>query len=155
MRSRGLTTTRLSLELGLSHSVVRHWLVCGDSPTVRSCHKLSEYAGVPLERVLSLCGHLPRGCHLPNVRLSRSEELPEFGEYTRRKYPGVFDDDVITMIWSFIDVRRDRMGGSETGERAPRSQQRVPATPANAAAGSRDRGVAILVAIVPLLSAVP
>jgi hypothetical protein len=66
--------------LGLSHATVSRWLNGKDIPSTSSCHKLAEYSGVPLEKVLSIAGHLPR------VAEAAASEWPEFREYAHQKY---------------------------------------------------------------------
>jgi hypothetical protein len=63
---------------------------------------LAEYSGVPLEKVLSIVGHLPR------VAEAASPEWPEFREYARQKYPNELDEDLITMIEDLIERRRQK-----------------------------------------------
>jgi hypothetical protein len=63
---------------------------------------LSEYTGVPLERILSIAGHLPE------IREGEPTEWPEFGEYARRKYPNELDEDLVTVIEDLIERRRER-----------------------------------------------
>ncbi|GAH49332.1 unnamed protein product, partial [marine sediment metagenome] len=67
-----------------------------------SCRRLAEYSGVPLEKVLSVVGHLPR------VAEVEPPEWPEFREYARRKYPAELDEDLITMIEDLIERRRGK-----------------------------------------------
>ena len=104
MRRRGLLPSQLASGLGVSHATVSRWLTRDDRPSPRSCQKLAAYAGVPLERVLSLAGHLPS---LPD---KGPPEWPEFREYAKRKYPEELDEDLITMIEDLIERRRRRGG---------------------------------------------
>lgn len=94
--------SQLGADLGVSHATISRWLHGQDVPTPRSCHRLAVLAGVPLERVLSLAGHLPM---LPD---RGPAEWPEFREYARRKYPQELDEDMITMIEDLIERRRAR-----------------------------------------------
>jgi len=57
---------------------------------------------VPLEKVLSIVGHLPRIAEVEH------SDWPEFREYAQRKYPDELDEDLITMIESLIERRRGR-----------------------------------------------
>jgi hypothetical protein len=57
---------------------------------------------VPVEKVLSLAGHLPR------VAEKGAREWPEFREYARKKYPNELDEDLITMIEDLIERRRQK-----------------------------------------------
>jgi len=63
---------------------------------------LAEYSGVPIEKVLSIVGHLPR------VAEKISPEWPEFREYAQQKYPNELDEDLIIMIEDLIERRRSR-----------------------------------------------
>ena len=51
--------SHLALDLLISHSTVGRWLSGQDIPNIKSCRKLSEYTGIPLERILVITGHLP------------------------------------------------------------------------------------------------
>ena len=102
MRRRKRLPSQLAADLGVSHASVSRWLSSKDNPSTRSCHKLAEYSGVPLERVLSIVGHLPR------VAETAPPEWPEFREYARQKYPDELDDDLITMIEDLIERRREK-----------------------------------------------
>ena len=131
MGSRGLGSTQLSRELGLTRSVVGHWLSGEDIPTLGSCHKLAAYTGVPLERILRLCGHLP------DAPVTASDALPDFGEYAHARYPGVFDDGAITTIEQLIDLRRQRIVGEGRTQGLPRRpRQRIPSLHADTRGGS-------------------
>jgi len=76
-----------------------------DMPSFRSCRKLSEYSNVPLDKILSLVGYLPK------VAEKEPAEWPEFREYALRKYPTELDEDLITMIEDLIERRRGRRSG--------------------------------------------
>ncbi|MBA7580278.1 hypothetical protein ES708_22169 [subsurface metagenome] len=102
MRRRKRLPSRLAADLGISHATVSRWLSGDDIPSIRSCQRLSEYTGVPLERVLSVAGHLPK------IRDGGPPEWPEFGEYARRKYPNELDEDMIATIEYLIERRRER-----------------------------------------------
>ena len=92
--------SQLAANLGISHATVSRWLSGKDIPSVGSCRKLAEYSGVPLERVLSIAGHLPRVAEIA------ASEWPEFREYANQKYHDVLDEDLITMIEDLIERRR-------------------------------------------------
>jgi len=94
--------SQLAADLGVSHATVSRWLSGTDVPSTRSCHKLAEYSGVPVEKVLSIVGHLPR------VSEKAPPEWPEFREYARQKYPNELDEDLITMIEDLIERRRQK-----------------------------------------------
>jgi hypothetical protein len=76
-----------------------------DVPSIHSCQKLAEYSSVPVEKILSIVGHLPR------VAEAGPTEWPEFREYARQKYPTELDEDLITMIEDLIERRRERRYG--------------------------------------------
>ena len=102
MRRRKRLPSQLAAELGISHATVSRWLSGADIPSIKSCQKLAEYSGVPLEKVLSIVGHLPRIAEVEH------SDWPEFREYAQRKYPDELDEDLITMIESLIERRRAR-----------------------------------------------
>ena len=93
---------QLAKDLGVSHASVSRWLSGEDVPNSKSCQRLAEYSGVPLEEVLSIAGHLPR------VDVIGHSEWPEFREYARHKYPAELDEDLITMVEDLIERRRGR-----------------------------------------------
>ncbi len=100
MRRRKRLPSQLASDLGISHATVGRWISGADIPNTRSCRKLAQYSGVPLENILSLSGHMP------GVAEARSPEWPEFRDYARQKYPNELDDDLITMIEDLIERRR-------------------------------------------------
>jgi len=102
MRRRKRLPSQLASDLGISHATVSRWLSGADIPSTKSCHRLAEYSGVPLEKVLSLVGHLPR------VAEAAHAEWPEFREYARQMYPNELDDDLISMIEDLIERRRQK-----------------------------------------------
>ncbi len=109
MRRRKRLPSQLAADLGVSHATVSRWLSGEDVPNTRSCRMLAEYSGVPLEKVLSIVGHLPR------IAEKGPPEWPEFREYARRKYPAELDEDLITMIEDLIERRREkRYGGKDS-----------------------------------------
>jgi len=105
MRRRKCLPSQLAANLGVSHATVSRWLSGEDVPSIRSCQRLAEYSGVPVEKILSIVGHLPR------VAEAGSTEWPEFREYARQKYPTELDEDLITMIEDLIERRRERRYG--------------------------------------------
>jgi len=105
MRRRQRLPSQLAADLGISHATVSRWLSGEDIPSPRSCQKLAEYSGWPLEKVLSFAGHLPE------IRNGGPAEWPEFGEYAHRKYPNELDEDEVAMIEDLIDRRRKRPKG--------------------------------------------
>lgn len=102
MRRRKRLPSQLAADLGISHVTVSRWLSGADVPNVKSCRRLAEYSGVPLQNVLSVMGHLPA---IDGVGHS---EWPEFREYAQRKYPAELDEDLIMMIEDLIERRRGR-----------------------------------------------
>lgn len=107
MRRRKRLPSQLAADLGVSHATVSRWLSGADVPSIKSCQKLAGYSGVPLEKVLSVVGHLPR------VAEAEHPEWPEFREYAQRKYPDELDEDLITMIEDLIERRRGRRYASK------------------------------------------
>jgi len=109
MRRRKRLPSQLAADLGVSHPTVSRWLSGQHVPSIRSCRRLAEYSGVPLEKVLSIVGHLPR------IAEKEPLEWPEFGEYARRKYPNELNEDVIAVIEGLIErwsQRRRERGDS-------------------------------------------
>jgi transcriptional regulator with XRE-family HTH domain len=102
MRRRKRLPSQLAADLGISHATVSRWLSTADIPSIKSCRKLAEYSGVPLEKILSIVGHLP------GVAETGPPEWPEFREYARQMYPDELDEDLITMIEDLIERRRQK-----------------------------------------------
>ena len=102
MRRRKRLPSQLATDLGISHATVSRWLSGADIPSTESCRRLAEYSGVPLEKILSIVGHLPRVAEVAH------REWPEFREYARQMYPNELDDDLITMIEDLIERRRQK-----------------------------------------------
>ena len=100
MRRRQCLPSQLAAHLGVSHATVSRWLSGNDTPSTRSCQRLAEYSSVPVEKVLSLAGHLPE------IHRGEPTKWPEFGEYARQKYPNELDEDEVTMIEGLIERRR-------------------------------------------------
>jgi transcriptional regulator with XRE-family HTH domain len=107
MRLRKRKPSQLAADLGVSHATVSRWLSGADIPNTRSCRGLAEYSGVPVERILSITGHLPKVSEKPPV------EWPEFREYARQKYSAELDEDLITMIEDLIERRRKKNYGEK------------------------------------------
>lgn len=107
MRRHKCRPSQLAARLGVSHATVSRWLSGADVPSTYSCHRLAEYSGLPLEKILALAGHLPRIAEGPPT------EWPEFREYARRKYPVELDEDLITMIEDLIERRRTKKYGEK------------------------------------------
>jgi len=102
MSRRRHSSTKMAAELGVSHAAMSRWLSGENVPNTRSCQRLAKYSGVPVEKILSVAGHLPTlGAAVP-------AEWPEFREYAHRKYRDELDEDLITMIEDLIERRRRR-----------------------------------------------
>jgi len=102
MRRRKRLPSQLAADLGISHATVSRWLSGADAPSVKSCRRLAEYSGVPVQNILSIVGHLPQ------IAETGPPEWPEFREYAQHKYPAELDEDLITMIEDLIERRRGR-----------------------------------------------
>ena len=72
-----------------------------DIPDIKSCRLLSEYSGVPVQRVLLTMGHIAETGDKENLN------WPEFREYAHKKYPKILDEDIITIIEDMIERRRE------------------------------------------------
>ena len=59
MRRRKRLPSQLAADLGVSHATVSRWLSGADVPSIKSCRRLTQYSGVPVEKILSIVGHLP------------------------------------------------------------------------------------------------
>lgn len=94
--------SQLAADLGVSHAAVSRWLSGLDIPNTGSCRKIAEYSGIPLEKVLSVTGHMPR------IAEKSTAEWPEFREYASIKYHNELDEDLITMIEDLIERRRTK-----------------------------------------------
>ena len=105
MRRRKRKPSQLAADLGVSHATVSRWLSGMDVPSPRSCQRLAEYSGVPVEKILAIVGHLPGIAEKPPA------QWPEFREYARHKYPAELDEDLITMIEDLIERRRAKKYG--------------------------------------------
>ena len=99
MRRRKCKPIKLAADLSISHATVSRWLSGADIPNTRSCLRLAEYSGVPVEKVLAIVGYLPR------VAESSPAEWPEFREYASQKYPNELDEDLIAIIEDLIERR--------------------------------------------------
>jgi transcriptional regulator with XRE-family HTH domain len=110
MRRRKRLPSQLAVDLGVSHATVSRWLSGKDVPNIRSCQRLAAYSGVPLEKVLSVVGYLPRIAEKAPV------DWPEFREYARQMYPNELDEDLITMIEDLIERRRRKRYGGENSK---------------------------------------
>ena len=107
MRRRKRLPSQLASDLGVSHATVSRWLKDEDVPSTRSCQRLAAYSGVPVEKVLSIAGHLPR------VAEKALADWPEFRDYARQMYPDELDEDLVTMIEDLIERRRRKRYGGE------------------------------------------
>ncbi len=102
MRRRKCLPSQMAGDLGVSDATVSRWLSGEDIPNCHSCLKLADYSSVPVEKVLSVAGHLPQ------VAEKKASYWPEFREYAYQKYPTELDEDLITMIEDLIERRRGR-----------------------------------------------
>jgi len=102
MQRRKRLPSQLAADLSVSHATVGRWLSGADVPSTRSCRRLAEYSGVPLEKILSIVGHIPRVAEREPV------EWPEFREYVERKYSVELDEDLVTLIEDLIERRRQK-----------------------------------------------
>jgi transcriptional regulator with XRE-family HTH domain len=109
MRRRKCRPSQLAAEIGVSHTTVSRWLHGHEVPNIKSCQKLAQYCGVPLEKVLAIVGHLPM------VAEGGPSNWPEFRDYARHKYPKELDEDLITMIEDLIESRRGRRYDAKKG----------------------------------------
>jgi transcriptional regulator with XRE-family HTH domain len=100
MRRRKRKPSQLAADLKISHATVSRWLSGEDIPNTGSCRRLADYCGVPVEKVLSVVGHINKATEKENV------QWPEFREYARKMYPEELDEDVITMVEDLIERRR-------------------------------------------------
>ena len=102
MRRRKCLPSGLASALGVSHATVSRWLSGKDVPDHRSCQRLAAYSSVPLEKILSIAGHIP------TIPERKPADLPEFRDYARQMYPDELDEDEITMVEELIERRRQR-----------------------------------------------
>jgi transcriptional regulator with XRE-family HTH domain len=106
IHQRMLLPSQLAKEVGISHSTVSRWLKGKELPSTKSCRRLAEYSGIPLQKILSFSGHVPELAESP------ADNWPEFREYTNKKYPDMLDDDLITLIERLIERRRGKSYGT-------------------------------------------
>jgi transcriptional regulator with XRE-family HTH domain len=107
LRRRRCKPIQLAADLGISHATVSRWLSARDIPNTRSCQRLADFSGVPLQKVLSIAGHMPGVAEKPVA------DWPEFREYAKHKYPAELDEDLITMIEDLIERRRAKKYGAK------------------------------------------
>jgi len=105
MRVRGLNRHSLSKELGVSYPTVYRWFSGEDRPKMASCRKIARFLGISVVEVMAMAGHMPEIVKVPK------ERLPEFREYVEEKYPGLLEEEDITLFEQFIDRRRIRRNG--------------------------------------------
>ncbi len=109
MRRRGRVPSQLAADIGVSHASMSRWLHGKDIPSSKSCRRLAERSGIPLQKVLAAAGHVT------TVAETAPDTWPDFREYASKKYSAELDDDLITMIESLIEHRRDRKYTSKKG----------------------------------------
>ena len=102
MRHRGCHSTQMAADLGVSHAAVSRWLAGRDVPSIHSCQRIAEYSDAPLQKVLSMCYHMPR------LVEAGPSQWPELRVYVQQKYPYELDEDLISMIEGLIERRRKR-----------------------------------------------
>jgi transcriptional regulator with XRE-family HTH domain len=107
MHQRMLLPSHLAKNMGVSHSSVSRWLRGKELPSTKSCRRLAEYSGIPLQKILSVSGHVPEMVESP------ADNWPDFREYTKKKYPDMLDDDLITLIERLIEQRRGKSYGNK------------------------------------------
>jgi transcriptional regulator with XRE-family HTH domain len=107
LRRRKSKASKLAAELGISHATVSRWLSGRDIPNTRSCQRLADYSGMPVQKVMAVAGHMPGVAERP------AAEWPEFREYAKSKYPAELDEDLITMIEDLIERRRAKKYGEK------------------------------------------
>ena len=97
--SKGVLPSHLAIRIGVSHATVSRWLSGKDVPSPRSCEKIAEFSGLPLEKILIAAGHISKKTVI-------EDEWPTFREYARQKYPNEIDEDLISMIERLITIRK-------------------------------------------------
>jgi transcriptional regulator with XRE-family HTH domain len=110
MRRRKRLASQMAADIGISHATVSRWLSGKDIPSPRSCRRLAEYSGEPIDKVLGIVGHIP------GTTLRSTAEWPEFREYARQKYPDELDEDLIVMIEDLIERRRAKRFSKKKGK---------------------------------------
>jgi transcriptional regulator with XRE-family HTH domain len=110
MRRRQRKPSQLAADIGVSHATVSRWLSGKDIPSTKSCCKLAEYSGMPLQEFLIAAGHIFRTSEIA------PRGWPEFREYAQQKYPAELDEDTINMIEELIERRRVKKYGEEGDE---------------------------------------
>lgn len=100
LKQHRVLASQLAVELEVSHPTIGRWLSGEDIPRAPACWRLAEYTGVPLMKVLALAGHIPDAPETPE------DQLPEFREYLRLKYPGDLDEDLAAVIGELLNRRR-------------------------------------------------
>ena len=101
-RRRERSSSQLAADFSIGHATVSRWLSGKDIASTSSCRKLAQYSGVPLQKAISIAGHLLR------VIEAAAPEWPESGEHDHQKYPDELDEDLITMIEDLIERQRAR-----------------------------------------------
>jgi transcriptional regulator with XRE-family HTH domain len=82
MRRRKRNSHQLAVYLGINHVTVGRWLSGSMIPKTRSCKKIADYSGVPLENILSIVGHIPQ---LSEGKLRNSLNLKNIRRKSTRK----------------------------------------------------------------------
>lgn len=68
LRERNLRASHLAVKIGVSHATVGRWLKGEDVPSARSCYRLAEFSGVPIEEILRSAGHIPETAPEPSAK---------------------------------------------------------------------------------------
>ncbi len=97
-----ISSNRLAEILGVSQASVSRWLSGKDAPDIGSCEKIAEVSDESLYKILYIAGHIKK---MPTA----IDELPSFKEYVERKYPGVFEEDLIVPIEDYISRRKAKI----------------------------------------------
>ena len=73
--------SQMANELCVSQSNVSRWLSGYYGPSIKSCHRLADYAGVSINEVLAVVGYIP------GIEMHTLAEWPEFREYAQKSIP--------------------------------------------------------------------
>lgn len=99
LENRKLLPSQLAKQIGVSHPTVGRWLTGEDRPKPEGCIALSNYSGTPILELFKMAGHLPE-----DFDLESENQLPDFWEYMRRKYPHV-PQPFIGAIWPLLNEK--------------------------------------------------
>jgi transcriptional regulator with XRE-family HTH domain len=68
LKERNMLPSHLAAEIGVSHATVGRWLKGEDTPIARSCFRLAEFSGIPVEEILRSAGHIPEPTKTHSVK---------------------------------------------------------------------------------------